>query len=47
MILALLMILRVPPCAFDLGDATFIPSPCRYVLPSGEFLIIRRPAPAA
>lgn len=49
MILLLLAILRVPPCQWDIGDGTLLPSPCRYSLPggSGEFLIVRRPARAA
>jgi len=40
---ALLLIYRVPPCQWGLGDGTYLPSPCRYILKSGEFLIIRRP----
>jgi len=40
---ALLMIVRVPLCEWELGDGTLLPSPCRYVFKSGEFLIIRRP----
>ena len=47
MILLLLAILRIPQCQFDLGDATFLPSPCRYTLPSGEWLVVRRPDGAA
>lgn len=41
-ILALFVLLHVPRCEFGIGDGTFLPSPCRYELPGGETLIVRR-----
>lgn len=39
----LVAFLRVPACEWDMGDGTFLPDPCRYELPSGEVMFLRRP----